>query len=91
MMLGFDTRRKFFDALKHGRKLATQSFNIELSMAIPDLIKGLRIANASMKENGQVEENEADAMPMPHLNTCARVLLLRGMHFGGLCPCSSGI
>ena len=65
MMLGFDTRRKFFDALKHGRKLATQSFNIELSMAIPDLIKGLRIANASMKENGQVEENEADAMPMP--------------------------
>ena len=65
MMLGFDTRHKFFDALKHGRKLSTQSFNTELSMAIPDLIKGLRIANASLKENGQVEENEADAMPMP--------------------------
>ena len=41
MMLGFDTRRKYFDALKRGGKLARQNFNKELSIDIPDLIKSL--------------------------------------------------
>ena len=62
IMLAFDTRRKFFDALTYGKTLAKQNFNSSLEIEKPMIIKSLRIANAQQKGNGQVEENEADPM-----------------------------
>ena len=62
IMLAFDTRRKYFDALTYGKSLAQQSFNSKLEIEKPMIIKSLRIANAKQKGNGQVEEKEADPM-----------------------------
>jgi hypothetical protein len=63
MVCGFDHRRKHCCSLKYGRKLAKGLFKNELANSMADIVTGLTVANAELKHEGQVKENEADKMP----------------------------
>jgi hypothetical protein len=65
MMLGFDARRKYFDALTFGSKIANEELSRDLLMAKPIILKSLKVANAEHQGSGQVEESDADPIPRP--------------------------
>ena len=65
IMLGYDARRKYFDAFTYGKTLSKQNFNDAMMIRKPIILKSLRIANAKQKGKGQVEESDADAIPRP--------------------------
>jgi len=62
-LLTFDTRRKYIDALKFGKKEDKGSWNSDLQHSLKDIITSLKVNAREAKSNGQVEETEADALP----------------------------
>ena len=81
IMLGFDTRRKVFDAILYGQKTAGQYLNDELLGAKPAILKSLSVADAEGKSKGQVEEKEADAIPFALFEFMCYCAILSGNAF----------
>ena len=59
---GFDFHRKFLEAIDYGQIIAKKRFPLNFSLETEKFKKGLQSNNGETKEQGTLEEIEADAI-----------------------------
>ena len=82
IMKSNDSRKKVWDALVSGQKLDGGSFNITLSNAEEGIMKSLKVTTAEAKGQNQLDEQEADPIPLPLLRfMCKKCAIVSGNAF----------
>ena len=81
IMKSYDSRRKVWDALVYGQKLDGGRFNPALSNAKEGIMKSLKVTTAEAKGQNQLDEQEADPIPLPLLRFMCKCAIVSGNAF----------